>query len=92
MQSEGIDNFLKRGEFLHGEWLTSGQRCPCGGHSGGLPEGLTERERQPPDFPEYEHKLEATDGCATQFAGKNNYHQTATWKVSTTVFAALAVR
>ena len=43
---------------------------------------MTERDEQPPDFPEYEHKLEITDGCAVQFAGKNNYHQTATWKVS----------
>jgi len=44
-----------------------------------LPEGFSERTEQQPDFPEYERKLSVTDGCAGQFDGKDNYHQTAEW-------------
>lgn len=76
---EDIDSFLKYGKVKHGEWFHMGQRLPGGDHSKPLPEGFSERELQPADFPEYERKLSVTDGCASQFHGKDNYHQTAEW-------------
>jgi hypothetical protein len=34
-----------------------------------------------PRCPDLAHEVDVTDGCACQFAGRNNYHQTAEWKV-----------
>ena len=77
---EDIDSFLKYGKVKHGEWFLECQRLPGGDHSKPLPDdGFSERAAQPPDFPEYERKLSVTDGCAGQFDGKDNYHQTAEW-------------
>lgn len=80
---EDIDHFLKHGTFLHGEWFVEGQRCPGGDHSKPLPEGLSEREPMPPDFPEYSVAVEPTDGAPTQFANATNHHQTAVWRTKT---------
>lgn len=71
---------------------THTHRVPrIGGHIEALPEGFTERPKQPPDFPEYTNRTDATDGCAAQFDGKNNYHQVAEWKVKTGVERNAAV-
>ena len=81
VQQEDIDSFLKTGLFKHGEWLVEGGRCFGGDHRESVPAryNIVERQQQPPDFPEYGDKLDITDGCAVQFAGKVNYHQTAAW-------------
>ena len=63
---------------------TSGQRCHGGDHSEEIGEGLSERDEPPPDFPECTHRGDRHDGCAVQFASKNDsyYHKTAEWRVS----------
>lgn len=66
-------------QVKHGEWFLEGKRLPGGDHSKPLPDGFTERLAQPADFPDYSRKLSVTDGCAAQFDGKDNYHQTAEW-------------
>ena len=76
---EDIDSFLKTGKVKHGEWFLERERLPGGDHSKLLPADFSERAPQPPDFPEYVRKLSVTDGCAGQFDGKDNYHQTAEW-------------
>jgi len=76
---EDIDSFLKTGKVKHGEWFLGRERLPGGDRSKPLPADFSERAPQPPDFPEYERKLSVTDGCAGQFDGKDNYHQTAEW-------------
>lgn len=80
---EDIDHWLRYGSFRHGEWFTSGQRCPGGDHSQSLPPELTERPAQAPDFPEYLVALDVADGAPTQFANADNYHQVAEWRAKT---------
>jgi hypothetical protein len=76
VQREDIEYFLKHGETLHGEWWYEGKRIPrVDGHREPLPEGLSEREQEAPWAPQLTHTLDVLDGCAAQFAGKNNYHQ-----------------
>lgn len=87
--SEDIDHFLKHGSFLHGEAYHRGVRLPReGGHMQQLPEGFTEGSDQPvvPLLPTLEDVLEVHDGCAGQYAGKVNFHQTAEWRVKTGLF------
>lgn len=75
MQQEDIDTYLKFGEFRHGEWFLEGQRCYGGDHTKPLPEGLSDRGKQPADFPEYSHREDINNGCGAQFDGKSNFHQ-----------------
>ena len=46
---------------------------------------LEERDPEAPWAPDLLHTLDVLDGCAAQFAGKNNYHQDAVWKAKTGV-------
>ena len=46
---------------------------------------MEEREREEPWAPLLTHALDILDGCAGQFAGKNNYHQDAVWGTKTGV-------
>jgi hypothetical protein len=76
VQREDIEYFLKYGKTLHGEWWYEGKRIPRkGGHREPLPEGLSERNLEAAWAPQLTHTLDVLDGCAAQFAGKNNYHQ-----------------
>ena len=86
VQREDIEHFLKHGETLHGEWFFNRTRIPRkGGHLDAqgrlvpLPEGMAERALESPWAPQLTHTLDVLDGCAAQFAGKNNYHQDAVW-------------
>ena len=83
---EDIDHFLKYGYFLHGEWFEGGERCP-GGPAGQarkpLPPGLTEAPHRPPVLPNYNRRLENTDGCPNQYDYGDNHRQTAEWLTKT---------
>ena len=46
---------------------------------------MEERELEAPWMPQLTHALDVLDGCAAQFAGKNNYHQDAVWRTKTGV-------
>jgi hypothetical protein len=46
---------------------------------------MEERECDAPWAPQLTHTLDVLDGCAAQFAGKNNYHQDAVWGTKTGV-------
>jgi hypothetical protein len=48
-------------------------------------DGISEGSVQDPWAPQLTHTLDVLDGCAGQFAGKNNYHQDAVWKHKTGV-------
>ena len=86
VQREDIEYFLKHGKTLHGEWWYEGRRIPReGGHREPLSEGLEERALEAPWAPQLTHSLDVLDGCAAQFAGKNNYHQDAVWATKTGV-------
>ena len=86
VQREDIEHFLKHGETLHGEWWFEGKRIPRkGGHREPLPDGMEERNPEAPWAPQLTHCLDVLDGCAAQFAGKNNYHQDAVWRTKTGV-------
>ena len=65
-----------------GEWFCDGVRLPGGKYRGDLPEGLCDVESFEPSCPNLQHEVDVTDGGACQFAGRNNYHQTAEWKVT----------
>lgn len=82
---EDLDHFLKYGTVLYGEWFVDGQRVPLrdGKHTTALPNGLTERPQQPPDFPEFEMRHSVHDGCTSQFACGTEFHQTAEWRSKT---------
>jgi len=83
---EDIDHFLKWGSFLHGEWFEGGARCP-GGPAGEarppLPSMLEEAPMAPAPFPEYDRRLEVSDGCGSQYDSGTQHHQTAEWKAKT---------
>ena len=69
--------------MLHGEWFVDGERCPGGDHRLPLPEGLSERAVQPPDFPDMTGRRDKFDGCPNQFSYGTNYHQIAEWLTKT---------
>ena len=69
--------------MLYGEWFVDGERCPAGDHRLPLPEGLSERSVQPPDFPDMTGRRDKFDGCPNQFAYGTNYHQIAEWLTKT---------
>lgn len=46
---------------------------------------MEERDLEAPWAPQLTHTLDVLDGCAAQFAGKNNYHQDAVWRAKTGV-------
>jgi hypothetical protein len=83
---EDIDHFLKWGSMLHGEWFEGGKRLP-GGPTGEarlpLPSTLSEAPMAPPPFPEYDRRLEDSDGCGSQYDSGTQHHQTAEWKTKT---------
>ena len=77
---------MKHGKTLHGEWWFEGKRIPReGGHRETLPDGMEECPLEAPWAPQLTHTLDVLDGCAAQFAGKNNYHQDAVWGTKTGV-------
>lgn len=82
VQREDITSILKYGRSIHGEWFCDGVRLPGGKYRGELGEGLRDVDSFDPPCPGLCHEVDVTDGCACQFAGRNNYHQTAEWKVS----------
>ena len=87
--SEDIDNFLKHGSLLHGEAFHRGVRLSGGNREKApLPEGFKEGSvaPAPPLLPNITDVLEVHDGCAGQYAGKTNFHQTAEWKAKTCMF------
>jgi len=77
---EDVTTFLKTGKFAHGEWFWNGERQPGGDHSQPLPDGIGEAAWATAIFPTIEHETDVVDGCAAQFAGKNNYYQIAVWR------------
>jgi hypothetical protein len=66
--------------FIHGEWFHHGQRMPGDDRSLPLPEDFAEKTEVEAPFPEMKGVLEVTDGAPTQFAYKDNLHQTAEWR------------
>lgn len=82
---EDVDHFLKYGTVLHGEWFINKARVPLreGSHQMQLPDGLTERDKLPPEFPEMQRRHSLHDGCASQFACGTEFHQTAEWLTKT---------
>lgn len=95
MVQEDIDHFLKYCTFLHGEWFEGGKRLP-GGPAGTarlqLPAGLAEASPIAPDLPNYNRRLDVTDGCPNQYAYGTNFHQTAEWKTKTASWEAARMR
>ena len=86
VQREDAEHFLKTGRTKHGEWWLHGKRVPReGGHREPLPDGMAEWDAITPMAPHLTHSLDVLDGCAAQFAGKNNYHQDAVWATKTGV-------
>ena len=90
--SEDTDHFLKHGTFLHGEAFHRGVRLPGGNRDNPLPEGFIEGSEHPvvPLMPGLTDTLEVHDGCAGQYAGKTNFHQTAEWLVKTRAWPEVA--
>jgi hypothetical protein len=81
---EDIDNFLKTGCVLHGEWFYHCKRLPGGDHSKPLPDGFGEWEKGAAELAahvlaDFGVELEITDGCKGQYDGHKNHHQTAVW-------------
>lgn len=83
--AEDVTHFLKHGNFLHGEAFNRGQRIPGGDHRAELPEWCSDAPLAPPVHPALERETHIVDGCAAQFAGRNNYYQVAVWKTKTGV-------
>jgi len=83
--AEDVTNFLKHGTFLYGEAFHCGKRLPGGDHRAQLPDGLSDADPDLPWHPDLERETHIVDGCAAQFAGRNNYHQIAVWKTKTGV-------
>lgn len=83
---EDIDHFLKYGTFLYGEWFEGGSRYPGGPTGDGrlpLPDTLKEAPQVAPVLPGYDRRVEITDGCACQYDGGTQHHQTAEWRTKT---------